>query len=162
MEAEVVFGKEISIEDKTEWEALLPSVGQVLEVHMNSTSLDMLHDSWAGFFIDKVELQETGSVTLHVRIIEAEDRTVSDALNRFTNSGRLVLHLCRSRPCAEVGPEQDGKLHVTTVKLFRFPDYIDSADYVTAGQKKLARGWYRYLVKKQQTTPRIHEQTNQS
>ena len=148
MEAEVVFGKEISIEDKTEWEALLPSVGQVLEVHMNSTSLDVLHDSWAGFFIDKVELQETGSVTLHVRIIEAEDRTVSDALNRFTDTGRLVLHLCRSRPCAEVGPEQDGKLHVTAVRLFRFPDYIDSADYVTAGQK-LARGWYRYLVKKQ-------------
>ena len=145
-----LFGQEVSIEDPVAWEALTPYAGQVLEVHMNSTSLTVLHDSWAGFFIDKVEIHLEGSATLHTRAIDAEDQTVSDALVEFSDSGRFAIHLCRSRPCAEVGHEQEGKLHVTRVRIFDFADYIDSADYVSAGQKKLARGWNRYLVKKRE------------
>ncbi len=145
-----IFGREVSIDDTAAWEALTPLAGQVIEVDMNSTSLTVLHDSWAGFFIDKVEIHLEGSVTLHTRLIDAEDQTISDALGEFSDSGRFAIHLCRSRPCAEVGHEQDGKLHVTKVKIFSFADYIDSADYVGAGPKKLARGWNRYLVKKRE------------
>ena len=149
MEPEVALGQEVSIEDKPAWESLMPTAGQVLEVHMNSTSLDVLHDSWAGFFIDRVELHEGGSVSLHVRLIGAEDQTIANALGKFTDSGRLSIHLCRSRPCAEVMQEQHVQLHVTRVRLFSFPEYINSADYVSAGQKKLSKGWHRYLEKKQ-------------
>ena len=148
MEHDFISGFEFSIDDKPGWDGLVPLTGQVVEVHMNSTSLTVQHDSWAGFFIDKVELQPGGSVTLHVRLIGAEDQTISGALASFSASGRFGIHLCRSRPCAEVGEEQEGKLHVTRLKLFEFSEYIESADYVSATQKRLAKGWSRYLIKK--------------
>ena len=145
-----ISGFELTLDDKSGWENLLPAPGQVLEVHMNSTSLDVQHDSWGGFFIDKVELHPEGSVTLQARLIEAEDQTISEALARFSASGRFAIHLCRSRPCAEVGEEQEGKLHVTRVKLFVFNEYIEDADYVSTTQKRLAKGWNRYLLKKKE------------
>ena len=138
-------GSEVSVDDSVEWSALSPTPGWVVEVHVGSTSHTTLSDSWAAFYIMKVETEEDGSFLLTVKFLGAEDEEVSQGLsNKFHRGGRL--HLCLSRPCVEVRPLD--ALHVTRVRFWQWETFKGSSLYILEGIGRSINRWKKEIEEK--------------
>ena len=130
-------GKEISLdEDSEEWSALHVEPGAVLEVALEATNLGVTDESWAAFFVEKLENRLDGSYLLTTEWLGVESDSLVSLLEAFFGDGVPKLHLCLSKPCMEAGFGDAlalAVLHVTRIRWWR-PDNF-KADYL--GRKEM-------------------------
>ena len=144
-------GTEVSVSDPTEWSALAPVPGWVIEVYMEESSHPTLSQTWAAFYMVGVDTETDGSHLLSVKFLGAEDEALSQTLaGQFFRGGRI--HLCLSRPCVEVRPMD--ALHVTRIKFWSWDTFKDSADYLIAGIGRSVTRWRKEIEAKPLEDPR--------
>ena len=144
-------GTEVSVSDPTEWSALAPVPGWVIEVYMEESSHPTLSQTWAAFYMVGVDTETDGSHLLSVKFLGAEDEALSQTLaGQFFRGGRI--HLCLSRPCVEVRPMD--ALHVTRIKFWSWDTFKDSADYLIAGISRSVTRWRKEIEAKPLEDPR--------
>ena len=135
-------GTEISVSDTTEWTAISPVPGWVIEVYVGESSSITLSDTWAAFLIMKAETEPDGSHLLTVKYLGAEDDEVNtDFTARFPRGGKI--HMCLSKPCVEVRPLE--ALHVTRVRFWTWDTFKESAFYLIAGINRSVTRWRKEI-----------------
>eukprot|EP00435_Cladocopium_sp_Y103_P073857 s120_g45.t1 len=139
-------GAEISFTDTAEWAALSPIRGQVIEVHMGSTDMNISDvETWAAFIILQVSTKLDGSIVLRVRHLGCEDEKLGKQLDAKFNKKVCSLHLCLSVPCIDVTPDGgvmvDDYLHVTQVRLWTFAGFEAAQTYVAEDRFRTGHGW---------------------
>ena len=86
-------GKEISLdEDSEEWSALHVEPGAVLEVALEATNLGGTDESWAAFFVEKLENRLDGSYLLTTEWLGVESDSLVSLLEAFFGDGVPKLH----------------------------------------------------------------------
>ncbi len=115
-------GEEVRVEDYQRWSALIPRVGEVLEVHVGSTSLPIEAETWAAFLILGTATETDGSHLLTCRMLGCEDAEIGVALASDQCAGDVALHLCLSKPCITTR-DMTTEIHVTHVRLWSWEGF---------------------------------------
>ena len=121
-------GEEVKVEDYQRWSALVPRTGEVLEVHLGSTSLPIEAETWAAFLILGATNEPDGSHLLTCRMLGCEDAEIGRALASDQCAGDVTVHMCLSKPCVTTR-DMTSDIHVTHVCLWSW-DGFKNTDYL--------------------------------
>ena len=132
-------GKEYSLEDSSDWAAIVPQAGCVMEVDLKSTDGSIGYSAWAAFFIRAVSNELAGSHVQEVYYMGREDEEEGAARAKSFGQGTRQIHLCLSKPCVVIGPMD--AIHVTKFRLWHVIGF--SADYVVEDIDKKLKKWLK-------------------
>ena len=138
-------GKEVDLDNTTEWNALQPVAGAVIEVYMPTSSDQTPGDDWAAFYIMQVTILADSALFLQTHYLGCTDPDVGASLVMREGTGRTPIHMCLSRPCIEVEPMD--ALHVTTLRMWSAASFKDRCDYVVGPMWKKMAAWEKELAK---------------
>lgn len=87
-------GKGYYLEEEAEWKTVLPKIGQLVEVNLERTHIEVAHEVWATFLVIGLVPNKDGSLTLVVRYIGCEDAEVGTKVEEIIKDAQPKLHLC--------------------------------------------------------------------
>ena len=122
---------------------LIITEGQIIEVHLASSSLSGPEDTWAAFYVLESTLLPDASLSLLVRFLGVEVDVLAETSADEFNPGPKRLHLCISRPC--VDPSDEPKLHVTKIRVWAEADFVQAQLYVKDTMLKMIPAWQKLI-----------------
>ena len=129
-----------SLEESAAWENLAPKRGQVLEVPLNYTSLELAEEIWAGLLVMQTNLTLEHEVFVDVRSLGCRDSQITKDFSSFFNRRRNSIHLCRMSPC----PVECQALHVTRLKIYPLEAF--HREYISASMQRQIQKWLKEEV----------------
>lgn len=129
-------GEEFFIDDPERWGTLAVARGDVLEVHLPATNLDVEADIWAGFWVKQVTITAEGAYTVVLKSLGCSDPDWSKYLSGMFNRREGRAHFCDTVPCGAIG---DFAMHIRRVKVFSIAGFHRS--YMTSYTKRQVQKW---------------------
>jgi hypothetical protein len=113
-------GQEFRLDNKTEWEMMMISRGDVVEVCLPSTNLEAAPNLWAGFWVKQTFILPEGDFAAVVKSLGCSDPDWAKYFSNLFNRRSGKLHFCGSKPCAVTS---EFTMHVTRFKLFTMASF---------------------------------------
>lgn len=73
-------GRGVSLDDQEQWRMLIITEGQIIEVHLASSSMSGPEDTWAAFYVLESTLLPDASLSLLVRFLGVEVDVLAETL----------------------------------------------------------------------------------
>lgn len=106
-------GKTYQVYSDKEWKSLNPVTGQVVEVNLATSTMDAGVETWSGFFIADVVVEETGDeLRLGARCVGCEDEEMGKKLGEKFKKKGGAIHLCGSAFCGRLDLDSEPTIHV--------------------------------------------------
>ena len=137
-------GAEVTVDEQEICSNLVVEVGQVVEVHMESTSYEVSLDTWAAFLVVGVQTEQDGSYCVEARYLGCEDVGMALDLQRDYGDKVMHIHFCLSRPCLE--PRVMEALHVVKVRLWKWTTF-KGCEYVPKEMGAMVQKWLKEAKK---------------
>ena len=134
-------GTEYSLEEPKEWEGMILSRGEIIEVHLPSCPNLHVHgppDIWAGFWIKQVLILGTGDYACVVKSLGCSHQDWVKYFSNLFNRRVGRIHLCTDKECVL---EEDVALHVTRLKVYSVEGF--ERPYMTHYVKRQVSKWER-------------------
>jgi len=129
-------GQEFRLDNKTEWEMMMISRGDVVEVYLPSTNLEAAPNLWAGFWVKQTFILPEGDFAAVVKSLGCSDPDWAKYFSNLFNRRSGKLHFCGSKPCAVTS---EFTMHVTRFKLFTMASF--DKPYLTSYIKRQVQKW---------------------
>lgn len=134
-------GQEFSLEDKVTWNTIVVGVGQVVEVDVERSDIQVQVEAWAAFVVVNVTTRDDGSLALDVRFLGCESQEVTDLLDRDVNMRENApqIHLCVEAPCNDI-LDTELLIHAKRIRIWNYSEFVDRP-YLTDEMHRQVKGW---------------------
>eukprot|EP00435_Cladocopium_sp_Y103_P051085 s2152_g15.t1 len=131
-----VDGLQYDLDDKKEWDAMVLTRGEIIEVHLPSTNLSCEEDLWAAFWVKQVIMLGTGDYAAIVKSVGCSNPDWSKYLSNNFNRKVGRLHFCNERPCVVT---EDFAMHVTKLRVYSVEAF--DRPYITTHIRRQLKNW---------------------
>lgn len=138
-------GKEIRIEDSAEWRTAVPRPGQVLEVELSGTHLNVSEETWGAFMVVSTFIGPHNSLTVVVRYLGCEGVAAGEELEGQALIRPLHVHLCPDAGCIAHLEEQPCVIHARVIRLWAWESFREGG-YLNHFNKIAGDVWIQELV----------------
>lgn len=139
------FGKEIRLEDGLEWGTTNPRPGQVIEVELSGTHINVAEETWAAFMVVSASQATDRSLTLVVRYLGCESAAAGEELEAQALARSVHIHMCPHAGCIAALEEQPCVIHARVIRVWLWDTFKDSG-YLSNFSKLAAEMWLKEIT----------------